>query len=78
MVFEAASRVKIPVIGLGGITSWQDVVEMFLAGASAVQIGTILFHDPYAPIKILEGLEQYLCKNGISNISELTGKVQPW
>lgn len=78
MVFEAASRVKIPVIGLGGITSWQDVVEMFLAGASAVQIGTILFHDPYAPVKILEGLEQYLSKNGISNISELTAKVQPW
>lgn len=78
MVFEAASRVKIPVIGLGGITSWQDVVEMFLAGASAVQIGTALFHDPYAPVKILEGLEQYLSENGISNISELTGKVQPW
>lgn len=78
MVFEAASRVKIPVIGLGGITSWQDVVEMFLAGASAVQIGTALFHDPYAPVKILEGLERYLSENGISNISELTGKVQPW
>ena len=53
MVWQAASRVKIPVIGLGGISTWQDAVEMLLAGASALQIGTALFTDPYAPVKIL-------------------------
>ncbi len=78
MVWQAASRVKIPVIGLGGISTWQDAVEMLLAGASALQIGTALFTDPYAPVKILQGLERYLQDAGLSSVKELTGKVLPW
>ncbi len=78
MVWQAASRVKIPVIGLGGISTWQDAVEMLLAGASALQIGTVLFTDPYAPVKILQGLERYLQDAGLSSVKELTGKVLPW
>ena len=78
MVWQAASRVKIPVIGLGGISTWQDAVEMLLAGASALQIGTALFTDPYAPVKILQGLERYLQDTGLSSVKELTGKVLPW
>ena len=78
MVWQAYSRVKIPVVGLGGITTWEDAVEMLLAGASALQIGTALFTDPYTPQKILAGLEHYLSENGIASITELTGKVQPW
>lgn len=78
MVWQAAQRVNIPVVGLGGIATWQDAVEMLLAGADALQIGTALFTDPYAPVKILQGLEQYLEKKGISSVAELTGAVQPW
>ena len=78
MVWQTANAVSIPVIGMGGISSWQDAVEMLLAGASALQIGTVLFHDPYAPVKIKEGLCTYLDKNGIRNIAELSGAVHPW
>ena len=78
MVWQVASRVKIPVVGLGGISSWQDAVEMLLAGASALQIGTVLFTDPYAPLKITAGLSEFMDKNGVKSVSELTGQVKPW
>ena len=78
MVWQAARAVKIPVVGLGGISTWQDAVEMLLAGASALQIGTVLFTDPLAPGKILAGLENYLRENGLNSVSELTGGVKPW
>ena len=63
---------KIPVVGLGGIATWQDAVEMLLAGASALQIGTVLFTDPYAPVKILEGLNRYLDEEKLASVTELT------
>lgn len=78
MVWQAAQKVKIPIVGLGGISTWQDAVEMLLCGATALQIGTVLFTDPYAPVKICEGLGEYMDKNGVSSISELTGGVRPW
>lgn len=78
MVWQAASRVKIPVIGLGGISKYEDVIEMMLAGASAVQIGTALFTDPYLPETILKRLNDYLDSKGIASATELTGKVMPW
>ena len=78
MVWEAARRVKIPVIGMGGISTWQDAVEMLLAGASAFQVGTAILSDPYAPIRILEGLERYLDEQGIPQVSDLTGGVRIW
>jgi len=78
MVWQTAQKVKIPIVGLGGISTWQDAVEMLLAGATALQIGTVLFTDPYAPIKIAEGLVRYMEKNGIHDLSELTGGVRPW
>lgn len=78
MVWQAASRVKIPIVGLGGISTWQDAVEMLLAGASAVQIGTVLFSDPYAPVKILEGLNAYLNENHVKSVAELCGGIRPW
>ena len=59
MVWQAAQAVKIPVIGVGGITTWEDVVEFMLAGASAVQVGTANFVDPEATIKIIEGLKAF-------------------
>lgn len=78
MVWQVYNAVKIPIIGMGGISKWQDAVEMLMAGASALQIGTVLFNDPYAPIKINEGLEKFMEDNNISSISELTGSVIPW
>ena len=54
MVWQVANAVKIPIIGMGGISSWQDAIEMMMAGATALQIGTVLFTDPYAPIKIAD------------------------
>ena len=78
MVWQAASRVKIPVVGLGGIATWQDAVEMMLAGASALQIGTVLFTDPMAPVKITEGMNRFLDEQGIHSVTELTGAVRPW
>lgn len=78
MVWQAAQKIKIPVIGLGGIASWQDAVEMLLAGASALQIGTAIFTDPYIPFRITEGLTAYLDENGIHSVTELTGGMRPW
>ena len=78
MVWQASQRVKIPVVGLGGIATWQDAVEMLLAGASALQIGTVLFTDPYAPVKILEGLNRDLDEEKLASVTELTGGIRPW
>lgn len=78
MVWQVSSAVKIPIIGMGGITTWEDAAEMLIAGASALQIGTALFSDPFAPIKINEGLNAFLDKNGIDSVSKLTGTVRPW
>lgn len=78
MVWQVANAVNIPIIGMGGISKWEDAVEMLIAGASALQIGTVLFSDPYAPIKINEGINKFLDDNGLKSISELTGTIKPW
>ncbi|HZJ78132.1 MAG TPA: dihydroorotate dehydrogenase [Clostridia bacterium] len=78
MVWQVANTVKIPVIGMGGISKWQDAVEMLLAGASAVQIGTANFTDAFTPVKVIEGLEKYLDDNSIKNVNEIVGEVVAW
>ncbi len=78
MVWQVANAVKIPVVGMGGITSWKDAVEMMMAGASAVQVGAALFTNPYAPVEIIDGLNRYLDENGIEKASDLVGVVRPW
>ncbi len=78
MVWQVKNAVKIPVIGMGGISTWQDAVEMLIAGADALQIGTVFFNDPYAPIKICKGLNDYLDKKGMKSVTELTATVKPW
>lgn len=77
MVWQTARRVKIPVIGMGGVSRWQDAVEMMLAGACAVQVGTATFNDPFAMIKIRDGIEQYLIENHLTSVSDICGKVIP-
>ncbi len=78
MVWQVANAVKIPVIGLGGIEKWQDAIEMMMAGAQAVQIGAALFGDPFTPIKILEGMQQWMEQKGISDVNDIIGSVQPY
>ena len=77
MVWQVSRAVSIPVIGLGGIASWQDAVQMLLAGAAAVQVGTATFANPYAMLDIIGGLERYCSENHLSGISELVGQVRP-
>ena len=76
LVWQTAQAVNIPIIGQGGISTAEDAVEFFLAGASAVSVGTANFVDPYATTKIIQGLDEYLEKNNLSNISELVGKLK--
>ena len=78
MVWQAVNAVKIPVMGMGGVATWEDAVEIMMAGASAVQVGAAIFNDPYTPIKIIDGLEKYCIDNNIDNISQIVGTVKPW
>lgn len=75
MVYEASKSVQIPVIGMGGISTAADVVEFMLAGASAVQVGTLNFWDPRATEKIVTELERWCVSHEISRIAELTGAM---
>ncbi len=75
MVFEASSVVKIPVIGMGGISNFKDAIEFILAGASAISIGTANFTNPRVTMEVLEGLEQWMIGKNYMNLAELVGKV---
>src|SRR5437667_5429331 len=76
MAHRCAHAVKIPVIGLGGITRAEDAVEYFLAGASAIQVGTASFYDPRAPLQVLDDLEKFLKRRGLSSIRTLVGQMK--
>ena len=76
MTWQVAKAVKIPVIGMGGITSTSDAVEFFLAGASAVAVGTANFVDPAATVNIAKGLRGYLAEKGLTHINDLVGKLK--
>ena len=78
MVWQVANRVKIPVIGMGGIEKWQDAIEMMMAGANAIQIGAAMFYNPKAPIEGIDGMQQWMQDNGVKDINEIVGTVQPW
>ena len=76
MVYEASQAVKIPVIGMGGITCAEDAIEFLMAGATAVQVGTANFTDPYVMPKIIKGLNDWCDKHGVENVRSLTGTLQ--
>jgi len=78
MVWQTANAVKIPVIGMGGITCGKDAVEMMMAGASAVQVGASIFTDPYAPIKIIDEINNWLDSKNIDSVNQIVGSVTPW
>ena len=76
MVYQVAQAVKVPVIGMGGISTAEDALEFILAGATAVSVGTANFADPQATVKIIEGIEAYMKAQGVADIHELIGAVQ--
>jgi dihydroorotate dehydrogenase (NAD+) catalytic subunit len=76
MVYEVAGAVTVPVIGCGGITTAGDAIEFIMAGASAIQVGTASLANPRAPFDVLEGIEEFMEKEGIEDIAELIGVAQ--
>ena len=76
MVYQVANAVKLPIIGMGGIATTEDALEMIMAGATAIAVGTANFNNPYATVMIEEGIEQYLMENHICDIKELIGCVK--
>jgi len=75
MVYQCAQAVKIPIIGMGGIATGEDALEFILAGATAVAVGMMNFHDPAASIKVIDGIEDYMKRHGIDDINSLRGVV---
>lgn len=76
MVYEAANAVRLPIIGMGGIATAEDAVEMILAGASAVSVGTANFYNPAAAVEVAEGIEVYMRKYGFESVKDMTGCVK--
>ena len=76
MVWQVAKAVKIPVVGLGGISSATDAIEFLLAGASAIEIGTANFIDPTITVKVAQGIVEYCERHGFKNVSDLTGALE--
>ena len=78
MVWEVAQAVKLPILGMGGVSRGEDAAQLMLAGACAVGVGTALFADPYAPLKVRDGLAELTVKYGLDRTAQLTGGVIPW
>ena len=76
MVYQVSQAINIPIMGLGGITNAEDAIEFILAGATTISIGAANFIDPYTSIKTIEGIENYMQRFNIENISDLIGKVE--
>lgn len=78
MVWQVANAVQIPVIGMGGVSSGRDAIELMMAGASAIQVGAAIFTDPYAPVKIVDEINEFLDSKGIKSVRDIIGTVKPW
>ena len=76
MVYQVAQAVQIPIIGMGGIASAEDAIEMILAGASAVSVGTANFYNPTITMDVVDGIEQYMKKNGFESVADMVGIVK--
>ena len=76
MVYQVANAVNLPIIGMGGVMNTEDALEMIMAGATAVAVGTANFHNPYATVEIIKGIEEYMQANGVDDINTLIGCVK--
>lgn len=75
MVYQTAKAVSLPIVGMGGIQTAEDAIEMMLAGATAVAVGTANFHNPHVTKEIIEGIQEYLMEQNVSDVKELIGAV---
>ncbi len=78
MIYQVHNAVNLPIIGMGGVTTGEDAIELMLAGASAVAVGTAGFVDPYAWVNVVKGIEKYLDDNNIASVSDIVGAVKPY
>ena len=78
MVWEVAQAVKIPILGMGGVSKGEDAAQLMLAGATAVAVGTAMFADPFAPLKVRDELSDIAARQGCDHVAQLTGAVKPW
>ena len=76
MVYEASQAVSIPIIGMGGVASYEDAIELMLAGATMVAVGSAIFSNPRVTIEIIEGMERYASDMGIKRIADIVGRVK--
>jgi dihydroorotate dehydrogenase (NAD+) catalytic subunit len=76
LVWEAARAVKIPIIGMGGIQNAEDAIEFFMAGASAVAVGTANFYEPQTPLQVIAGIREFMKRKGLQDLSQIVGSVQ--
>ena len=77
-LWQVSGAVSIPLLGMGGVSRGEDAVELMMAGASAVAVGTACFTDPRAPMQVLHGMETWAEQHGVAQIASLTGTLQPW
>ncbi len=78
MVWQVRNAVSLPILGMGGIASANDAIEMLIAGADAVGVGTAMFANPYLPLEIIDGIAKYMEENGIKSVADISATVQPW
>jgi dihydroorotate dehydrogenase (NAD+) catalytic subunit len=76
MVWEVYNKIRIPIIGMGGIMDTENALEFFLAGATAISVGTANFINPQASLEIITGLQQYMLDNHMQNLTQLTGRLK--
>jgi dihydroorotate dehydrogenase (NAD+) catalytic subunit len=76
MVWQVYNAVEIPVMGMGGIMNANDAIEFMLAGASAVQVGTAIFKDPFIPLQVINGIQEYLERHNLESVTDLIGALK--
>lgn len=76
MVWEVYKAVRIPIIGMGGVMTWEDAIEFILAGSTAVGVGTALFRDPWVVFEIIAGIKNYMEERGVGRLEEMRGKIK--
>jgi len=77
LVWEAAKAVRIPIIGMGGIQNADDAIEFLMAGATAVAVGTANFYEPQTALQVIAGIREFMQRESIRNVREITGSVRP-
>jgi dihydroorotate dehydrogenase (NAD+) catalytic subunit len=78
MIWQVRNAVKLPIIGMGGVRSGDDAVELMLAGANAAAVGTASFNDPKTVLNVIDGISDYMLNNNIQSVREITGALKIW